>query len=109
MGNRDCVLKQELEAPIIVPHAQQKAEMKVEINNKKIKTSPELQEVVARHRPGDEMKITVNRERHRSVERPRRRHPIQSVNMVLSVCLVFPNVARDMLYIRRSCFMPKLC
>jgi hypothetical protein len=29
LGNRDCVLKQELEAPIIVPHAQQKAETKV--------------------------------------------------------------------------------
>jgi hypothetical protein len=29
LGNRDCVLKQEIEAPIIVPHAQQKAETKV--------------------------------------------------------------------------------
>ena len=29
MGNRDCVLKQELEAPIIIPHAQQKIEVKV--------------------------------------------------------------------------------
>ncbi|CAF4638563.1 unnamed protein product, partial [Rotaria sp. Silwood2] len=28
LGNRDCVLKQELEAPIIIPHAQQKAETK---------------------------------------------------------------------------------
>ncbi|CAF3716533.1 unnamed protein product [Adineta steineri] len=28
LGNRDCVLKQELEAPIIVPHAQQKIEVK---------------------------------------------------------------------------------
>lgn len=32
LGNRDCVLKQELEAPIIVPHAQQKAETKVKQN-----------------------------------------------------------------------------
>jgi len=29
LGNRDCVLKQELEAPIIIPHAQQKTEIKV--------------------------------------------------------------------------------
>ncbi|CAF5001796.1 unnamed protein product, partial [Rotaria socialis] len=29
LGNRDCVLKQELEAPIMVPHAQQKADIKV--------------------------------------------------------------------------------
>ncbi|CAF1010921.1 unnamed protein product [Rotaria sp. Silwood1] len=28
LGNRDCVLKQELEAPIMIPHAQQKAETK---------------------------------------------------------------------------------
>ncbi|CAF0894611.1 unnamed protein product [Adineta ricciae] len=28
LGNRDCVLKQELEAPIIIPHAQQKIEVK---------------------------------------------------------------------------------
>ncbi|MFK8006791.1 MAG: Do family serine endopeptidase [Saprospiraceae bacterium] len=34
----------------------------VDIDNKKIKTSPELQEVVARHRPGDEIKIIINRD-----------------------------------------------
>ena len=39
-----------------------KGDVIINIDNKKIKTSPELQEVVARHRPGDEIKITVNRD-----------------------------------------------
>ncbi len=39
----------------------QKGDVIIDIQGKKIKTSPELQEMVARHRPGDEMTMTINR------------------------------------------------
>lgn len=34
----------------------------VNIDNREIKTSPELQEIVAQHRPGDKIKIIINRD-----------------------------------------------
>jgi len=39
----------------------QKGDVIIAINDKETMTSPELQEMVARHRPGDEIKMTVNR------------------------------------------------
>ena len=39
----------------------EKGDVIIEVEGKQIKTSPELQEMVARHRPGDDIKIIVNR------------------------------------------------
>ncbi|MEM6967536.1 MAG: Do family serine endopeptidase [Bacteroidota bacterium] len=38
-----------------------KGDVIVEVEGRKIKSSPELQEMVARHRPGDEVELVVNR------------------------------------------------